>query len=384
MEYKEGDSPWIDVFKQSGVDVAQPTSGFKGSEAPSLEKGATHMQHIPGASGVKVSKASGSWAYIIQTESASYIIPTILDFMKKAAQPLLDNNLIDYYEIVERKTGKQVEVKYSKEGKEKEDAWMDEYSACISNMKFLADKFLNPEAAKIVYKTLDIGPDERKIGPKEIKVPWDKLQNFVKNYRSEDAFLNLFLFALKSFDKQKLKAIEKLIEHAKQLDVEYAGTGKDPKYGPYYIGGMSNALLSLWDENWEARDIINSYLRPDRDEDSLLSDIVYGAGTISDVLTYTPFLKTVAPREVKELIDDVSPLVENRIQRTFGGWSMKEVEEYFLENRGEYGWGQLIDIKDFLDLSPESKRILEAMDKGRKKRWEEVSKQRRKSRKKRR
>jgi hypothetical protein len=386
VPHREGDSPWVNVLKDLGGDVNQPEPGEMGaSQVPGLAQGSSNMQQV--TKGMSVSKASGSWAYIVelgQGSSPDSAIRTILDAMRQAVQPLLDNDLIDFYEVVERAGGKRLEIKYSRAGDEREKGFMDEYSATMGYLKFLSKKYLNESAAARLWKTLEMGPEDRAIQPVERKVSFKKLEEFCKQYRSSDSFLYAFIFAMERFDAKKLEALNSLVSYADGLAAKWmtANPGSKSGNGPYFQGGAAQALLSLWDT--EQKTEFGQLLWGALDDPKHLE---YSAGYLGDVFQYDDFLAQVSSDAFDGLKARVGHILEEVVRGAFdvddmGEESVGKIREKFADPRyrdaSDYGYLSRFGTK--VDVSPEVRRVLVAIAEGLEERRKRVEEERLKSR----
>lgn len=105
VPYKEEGSDFDGMFKKAEKDLGKSLNlddiktGFAtGENLPDFELGQSSTHQL--TKGMSVSRATGSWAQFFETNQATYLLPKIVEFLKQAAKPLLDNDIIDFIEIV--------------------------------------------------------------------------------------------------------------------------------------------------------------------------------------------------------------------------------------------------------------------------------------------
>ena len=99
VPHKEGgESGFEQLFKAVGYEPEKPPEeDFATNQVPDFEKGSKNTTPIGKA--VSVSKAGGSWSFIVEDQdSYNYKINAIIKAMQQASKPLIDNDLIDYFE----------------------------------------------------------------------------------------------------------------------------------------------------------------------------------------------------------------------------------------------------------------------------------------------
>ncbi len=199
--FKDGESPWTDVLKQQMPNFELQQGEFQQSQVPDFKQGASNMQKVN--SSMSFSKPSGSWSFFAPTSSENYALTKVLELMKKAIKPLLDNNLVDFYEIIERATGKRLETVYSQQGQSSHDNWKNEWEKSVAYLKYLAEQLLanHPKAKQLVLNRINgvgvrvSGGGEHpaiQVKPENVKIPLDQLSSFINSSYGEDAVL-LFL-----------------------------------------------------------------------------------------------------------------------------------------------------------------------------------------------
>jgi hypothetical protein len=223
VPYKEGESDWSNIVKNIKSDEFEPEkqdllnkfknaqdTQHKVSAVPDIKAGASNAQKI--TTGISVSKASGSWSYFFRNEHPQHAIDGVLDMMKQAAKPLIDNDLMEFYEIRDRMSGRTIETVHSKTGHEAKDKWQNEYNNNVAYLKFLADTMLKgyPNAHEMVMHRINgVGTTVsggRKhpaldIKPANTRVPLNDVSKFIKASYADDEILHFFIRAVSKDNK---------------------------------------------------------------------------------------------------------------------------------------------------------------------------------------
>lgn len=205
LQYKEGESDWTGVLSAAGVkkddEVMRGMKGdkeFSDTNTPAMGTSSSNATKV--GKSMSISKVSGSWAYFfsITTGHADFHIQQVVEIMKKAAQPLIDNDIIDQYRIVKGWNYKAAETVWSKRGKEEHDDDSAKIKRSAAYIKFLADKMLanHPKAREQVYKYFRHSWD-KEVQPENTRVPLDELVKYINWQHNESPFLNFFIDALK-------------------------------------------------------------------------------------------------------------------------------------------------------------------------------------------
>jgi hypothetical protein len=227
LPYKEGDSAWMGALSSAGVDSDHAVmKGMKGdkdfSATATPEMGKASSNAKKATAGISVSRMSGSWAYFIRVNpgSATFQIDKIVGAMKKAAQPLVDNDIIENYRIVKGWNYKAAETVWSNKGKQEHDDDATKIKKSSSYIKFLADKMLanHPKAREQVYKYFRHSWD-KDTNPENTKVPLDELVKYVNWQHNESPFLTFFIEALKGDSQHMYEVME---EASKTQDADDA------------------------------------------------------------------------------------------------------------------------------------------------------------------
>lgn len=245
VPYKEGESDWSNAFPdQADMFKNAAEKELKHPNLPDFKQGASNAQKL--GKSISVSRASGSWSFFFRTESPDFAIKAILEYAKQAAKPLIDNDLIDYYEIVDRMTSRRLEVVRSKKGENDQGELQNEYDRGVSYLKYLAELMLKdkPGAKQLVLNRINqvgakvSGGGEHpaiKIQPANNKVPLDQLKTFVNRTYAEDFILLAFIEAVKK-DNQKIYEL-----------LEYAGTHQNQTPGTIVYNGVN--LLKTYEKS---------------------------------------------------------------------------------------------------------------------------------------
>ena len=353
VPYREGGRTGFDnLFKQVGFQSEeQPEEPFTtGHEVPDFETGKKNMTPLTPSGGISVSRASGSWAFFVSAqETQNYMIKAILDAMKQAAKPLLDNDLIDYCEIVDRKSMSRSEVLYSKKGKTDEDDWKGAFKKAIAQLKYLIVTYL---VGMPKYKTelLDIinrYPDAKETNPQQTWASWAALEKLNDHSYNDNALLSRFFDALKSGDKDRLAALEKLAVWAE----------KQPKGNTYWIGGGAEKLGWIWNRDKDAVSekqggVLAKYTRgEDVVADMVGSGVLDHLSTVASFMKYEDLLQQVEPEYYQYIKDHIKVAIEQ---------AFEEDEEAVRHlDRGDIL--NLNDIAGKLRLNP---AIIHAMEQG--------------------
>lgn len=216
LPYKEGDSPWMGALSSAGVDKDNPVmKGMKGEKdfgstsTPEMGKASPNARKA--SSSVSFSRMSGSWAYFIRVNpgSATHQIEKIVGAMKKAAQPLVDNDIIDQYRIVKGWNYKSAETVWSNRGRQEHDDDASRIRKSAAYIKFLADKMLSnhPKAREQVHKYFRHSWD-KDVQPENTRVPLDDLVKYVNWQHNESPFLIFFIEALKGDSEHMYEVME--------------------------------------------------------------------------------------------------------------------------------------------------------------------------------
>lgn len=189
IQYKDGENVLLKQLPQ----IKQPEQQYQNSSVPDLQ-GSSNQQKI--TKSMSASKATGSWAFFLRTESANYTISKIIEDMEIAIKPLMDNNLVEFYEISDRMSRKNKFV-YSNSGKDSADEWKNDFNRKVSYIKYLAD-FLPNKAKELVLSRINTSNKDwpaRKLEPQNNKIPMMELFKIINQSYAEDLILK---FAVKS------------------------------------------------------------------------------------------------------------------------------------------------------------------------------------------
>lgn len=209
IPYREGESDWMGVLKGAGVDDEKFLKGLKGdkdlSDTSTPAMGTASSNMTKAGKSISFNKTSGSWAYFFETQAGhtDFHIDAVVNMMKKAAQPLVDNDIIEHYRIVRGWNYRDAETVWSGKGKQEYDDRHAFIKKSAAYMKFLAEKMLanHPKAKEGVLKRFRNSWD-KDVKPENTKVPLDRLQDYVRSHHQESPFLGFFLDALKGDNQQ--------------------------------------------------------------------------------------------------------------------------------------------------------------------------------------
>lgn len=235
VQYKEGNDNWLS--SALGDQYKTDNNQYQNTKTPDFKQGASNQQKI--TPGVSVSRASGSWSYIFRSSYVDHAIQAVLSHMKQAATPLIENDLMDFYEIVQRTTGKRVEVVYSKKGEAEHNSYKDEYQQAVSYFKYIAETLLkdHPDALKLVMNNINgvgikvLGGSGKHpaadIQPQNLKLPLAKLENLANQNYAENIVMLYFLKGAAKYDDNVFKILSEAskeknpnlaIYHVQQLE----------------------------------------------------------------------------------------------------------------------------------------------------------------------
>ena len=297
VPHKEGgESGFEQLFKAVGYEPEKPPEeDFATNQVPDFEKGSKNTTPIGKA--VSVSKAGGSWSFIVEDQdSYNYKINAIIKAMQQASKPLIDNDLIDYFEVVDRKSGKRLEIMYSKKGEADKNDWRSQFDKAAAQLKYFAVTHLvgmpkfKTELLKVINADDLKGGAEwpaKKVQPQNLNVSLEELYKLNDSSYSSNILIDIFLDAVKANDKYKFIQLERLADWAERKQKDTVGQ----KYPPWYMGGGADWIRNIWNKS----SIIEEMTSP---------------GSVLDVLsTVDSFLK------YGDLLNDVEPEYYNHIKK---------------------------------------------------------------------
>jgi len=311
--YKEVGTSFDALFQKIKYEPEfPPETGFQsGENLPDKELGASNAFKL--SPGMSASKETGSWAYIIEASSPQFYINKIFAILEEAAKPLIDNDLIDFYEIVDRHTNQRTKVVYSKKGKTEQEDWKTKSTKAASQLKYLAATLLSgaPTFKTALLRT--IGTEDIKGGgkgwfgydaqPRNFGLPTQELYDLNERSFSGDIVIKIFLDAMNN--PTKIQQLEQVAQWAGKKKQESTGQ----KYPPYYLGGALEKLSWFWDKN----DLLNDMQNPNSVLDHL--------STLYDIIKYSEILQQVESEEfqylkqqAKEAIEEALPNAEHLSQ----------------------------------------------------------------------
>jgi hypothetical protein len=308
IPYKEVGTSFDDLFKKVNYEPEfKPETGWQtGETLPDVELGASNMQKL--SPGISASKQSGSWAFFIEASEAQFYIPKLIAILEQAAAPLIQNNLIDFYEVVDRKTGKRNKIVYSQKGQQESDDWKTKDNKAAATLKYLAATLLSGAP---IFKTevmKSIGHDDIKGGGQgwfghdapvqNFNVPLDELYKLNERAFADNMVIRTFLNAVKGQDKQKFQDLEKIAQWAEKKKQTTIGQ----KYPPYWIGGALEVFSWLWEKNNNIKDMTNP---------SEVMDNIYN---LQHVMKYEEILQQIEPEEFEYFKKQAKEAIETAFE----------------------------------------------------------------------
>lgn len=230
LAYREGENSFTGLIDSLDFDDKDKfTKALQGdtekqTQTPQMGK---EIPNSTKASNVSFSRESGSWAYIFRTPYAMNDIKMVEEVMKESAQPMIDNDIMDFWQLQRFNNGRLQaagEIVYSKRGKQEQDNETQWEQKAKAYMKFLAEHMLSnhPKAMNMVLQ--HIGKTESQ----NTRIKIEDLRKYVQTYHNESSYLNLFLDALKTDDTNKYTALELLADQ------------KDPETATYQYNTINN------------------------------------------------------------------------------------------------------------------------------------------------
>ena len=354
LPYKEGDSPWMGALSAAGVDDDHPVmKGMKGEREFSAtftpEMGKASPNAKKAIASVSFSKMSGSWAYFIRVNpgSATYQIDKIIGVMKKAAQPLIDNDIIDQYRIVKGWNYKDAETVWSNRGKQEHDSDEDKSRKSAAYIKFLADKMLanHQKAREQVYKYFRHSWD-RDITPQNTRVPLEELIKYVNWQHNESPFLVFFIDALKNDsdhmygvmeDASKTQDADDAVRIYKEIqEEEYSYMVDNPRLW------MSNAIRVFSISDLLSKHASGQYERFKREyEEAINSWLKSGEAIRQGDIEYLKKLSDYIEIRGKDQIDDAHKKIKDREEEEKSNREEKELKKKEIMARGSFKYTHL-------------------------------------------
>src|SRR5690606_20465150 len=106
-------------------------------------------------------------------------------------------DLIEFYEITDRMSGKRLEVVFSKKGKTIDDDWKTRYDKSVAQLKYMTETMLAnyPHAKQLAMNRVNgvgvrvSGGGEHpaaKIQPQNNQIPYETLLKFINQSYAED------------------------------------------------------------------------------------------------------------------------------------------------------------------------------------------------------
>jgi hypothetical protein len=306
VPYKEIGTSFDVLFNKINFEPEhKPETGWQtGESLPDQELGSPNMQKL--SPGISASKESGSWAYFVESyDSAQYYANKFVELLEQAAAPLIKNDFIDFYEVVDRHTNKHVKVVYSQKGQQESDDWKTKDKKAASQIKYLADTLLGSAPTFKTILIRIVGTEDLKGGgkgwfgydaqPQNYNLPIEELHALNKRSFSEDIVIKIFLDTIQSGDKTRFQQLEQLAKWAEQK--KQASVGQ--KYPPYWIGGGAEKLSWFWEKNSILKDCIE--------------EPIMHISTIFDVMKYAEILQQLEPEELDYWKQQVKNAIEEEL-----------------------------------------------------------------------
>lgn len=253
------------------ANFPQPTTATS-SEVPAFNQKASNMQQL--TPGISVSKGSGSWSYYVPVQDshhAAYMMQRILESMTQAAEPLIKNNIFDFYEIVDRATQKN-NIVYSEKGQQEANNWKNQHDNAVAHLKHLADLMLSkkyPHAYQMVMDRINgVGvkvsggaahPGSVIPAKKVERLRLDDLEKAIINHYAEDHVLLFFLEVLKSNKDRYYEIFDKAAQHKDVLWLaEQLLTGKSQELIDHFSLWQIHNALQFFTKDKELTSVIPS------------------------------------------------------------------------------------------------------------------------------
>jgi hypothetical protein len=326
VPYREVGTSFDGAFKKAGIETDDISTGYTtGDEPPDYELGQSSTHGV--AKSISVSRATGSWAQFFEISAGSEerTIKTIVEIMKKAAEPLIRNNLIDFIEI--QPHGSKGEVIYSDKGGQTRDDFETRFYKSASQLKYFAEEYLS-KFSKFKKELIDvINKLAEKASPMNYNISIDKLHELNNQSYAENYLIRAFLVALEK-PKERVEELEILM---KQSD-------------------WKNAIFYLEQYFWNKENFKNM----------TQGEGVLGVRYTLEKLKYVlvdakQSLNLVVPDEIDYLENFAKGFIENEIEDQAGSLSSSEVEN-------------ALKIANVVGVSSKTISILDQLDAGHKER----------------
>lgn len=217
IPWKEGDSKWISTInKETDSAIKQKSFDFNTDLNPRDKP-----INVVNFGSLNVSKTSGSWTVVIESFDAGSTVRSVINLMKKAIQPLLDNDFVDFYEVVSRATGKR-DIVYSKSGQTSHDEYRNEFTKYLEQTLYMADVLLKnyPLSAATVKANVDRWKLPNLI-PRNHNIPVATLFNKVDAHNANDVMLHFFFYLAQKQDTKLFNMFEEINKLEKDNTSKY-------------------------------------------------------------------------------------------------------------------------------------------------------------------
>jgi len=208
VPWKEGESHFVDLInKETGKDLRTEPTDFQTS--PNPREKASHMAKVTNT--FSVSKESGAWTVVIEAYDAPSVVRSVINIMKKAIQPLIDHDIIEFYEVSNRSGGRE-EIVYSKSGKETHDDYHSSFTKYLEQMLFMAEVSADKYPNTNNYIKRDVARWKiPNLQPKNHRIPVRDLYKKVYAHNANNCVLHLFVYASEKQDGKIFDLLERVL-----------------------------------------------------------------------------------------------------------------------------------------------------------------------------
>jgi len=337
VPYKEVGTNFDKAFSNVGYKPENPaqTGYTTGENIPDIDLGQSSTHSM--SPGISVSRAAGSWAYFIEvgTGSSQFYLSKLINAIKQAAQPLVNNDLIDFYSFHNRTSGKD-EIVYSSKGKESKENYSTQLSQCMSQLKYMASVMQKemPSYIKQLLNRINLEGAKnaenwtgRLAEPKNYKLKFSKMYELIQSSLGDDIIIKSFLDAMKLQDTERFNQLEKIAKWSENKDSNRS-----------WIGGALENIEKFWG-NDESK-LVRAYSDPEK-------VFLYISSLYETLVVYGDLLKEIEPDEYDHLVQTAKYSIE------------KGFEEGHARGLSRHEIVRLNDLADVLDLNPKIKHELE-------------------------
>ena len=242
--YRVGESEWISAMNHNLPDDQKLKQlEIPWEEVPDAQQKPTNQVNVPGTKTISVSKPTGSYTLFLgpYNEISQFTIKRIIDAMKMAAKPLIDNDLIEFYEVRSRTGGGMPEEQvFSKSGKKTDEDYTTSFHAFLSQLKYLGDVFLEdyPKTkAKIQKRIKAFVPQD--VPSKNSNLNIKQMRAKIHMHFANDIELLFFIHAVEQSEKEMFDLLESMMDFNEKHTEKYSWG-----VNPYYALLLLNADVS--------------------------------------------------------------------------------------------------------------------------------------------